>query len=272
MNNVRRGQPHRWGAEVHRLDPQVDGFASLLRVEDHTLAVWCPYRPVLVPVAAGYRPHDTPVDVVEPDGSAFGLPRNQYASTVRCDPRREVRGLGRKLQGLCGTVKFHPGWPHAAVGDFSWQVGERTRVRHRVVGGETVEGFGNDALNYRRRIAGDRATIEDSERQSTIEITFVGVREDTRCPDSRTATVLCTWSGSVEVEMMVSDADQHETFSLIGVTDYNGVVEGSIISEADSTQWHFAGYLVVLAQVTPYPREVRLSLEAYVIEVIVSHE
>ena len=37
--------------------------------------------------------------------------------------------------------------------------------------------------------------------EKTIELTFVGVRSDTRCPNSTTSDVMCTWSGAVEVEM-----------------------------------------------------------------------
>jgi hypothetical protein len=116
---------------------------------------------------------------------------------------------------------------------------------------------------------GESTKIEDSVHLSTIELTFVGVREDTRCPDSRTVDVMCTWSGAVEVEMTATVIEQQESFSLIGITDYDGVVEGSLDAETDSTIRYFAGYDFVLVQVTPYPGDERPQPEEYVATVIV---
>jgi len=45
----------------------------------------------------------------------------------------------------------------------------------------------------------ETALLTDPVLNTTIELTFVGVQSDSRCPDSTTSVVLCAWSGAVEV-------------------------------------------------------------------------
>lgn len=117
---------------------------------------------------------------------------------------------------------------------------------------------------------GETATLEDAVLETTIELTFVQIRSDSRCPDAAKSDVMCVWSGAVEVEMTAIVNGQTETFALIGITDYDGVVEGSIVSETDSTIWYFAGYHFELIQVIPYPvAENRPLPEDYVTTVVI---
>lgn len=112
---------------------------------------------------------------------------------------------------------------------------------------------------------GESVTLTDDVLGSSVELTFVGAVEDSRCPDSRKSDVMCAWSGAVKVEMLATVAGESETFALTGITDYDGVVEGSIESETDSTMWYFAGYHFLLEKVLPYPGVERPQPEEYIV-------
>jgi hypothetical protein len=117
---------------------------------------------------------------------------------------------------------------------------------------------------------GESVALRDPVLENTIAVTFNGVRSDSRCPKSTTVDVMCAWSGAVEVEMTAVVNDQTETFPMTGITDYDGVVEGSIESETDTTIWYFAGYHFVLQRVVPYPEEEnRPQADDYVATVVV---
>ncbi|MBU2100602.1 hypothetical protein KKG83_02235 [Candidatus Micrarchaeota archaeon] len=75
--------------------------------------------------------------------------------------------------------------------------------------------------------------------EKDIEITFLDVLEDSRCPED----VVCVWEGQVKVELSVSEKENEpESFILTKKRDFDelGVK-------------HFGGFTVELVKVVPYP-------------------
>lgn len=83
-----------------------------------------------------------------------------------------------------------------------------------------------------------------------LSLRFEEVTDDSRCP----LDVSCAWSGVVNVRMTAALADQQpETFVVGGTTDSNGVVRGAVVGASGPTSWWYAGFVVDLKQVIPYP-------------------
>jgi hypothetical protein len=100
-------------------------------------------------------------------------------------------------------------------------------------------------LNY-----GDAAGDGVAAANGELQISFVDVIEDSRCPSD----VTCAWAGEVQVALEAQVGGQPpQVLTLGGPTDSRGLLDpGPAGSEAASTAT-VAGYELQLLSVTPYP-------------------
>ncbi len=115
-------------------------------------------------------------------------------------------------------------------------------------------------LNY-----GQAALLEDI----GMQLTFDDVVTDSRCP----ADVTCVWSGIANVKLTAAmPPEPAQQFVVGGTTDLQGNVLGPVVGASGPTAWWYAGYVIALKQVVPYPMHANapVPFEDYAVTLVVT--